>query len=163
MRLKVLTLRYDPEQGFDDSELQAFVQDRHVIAVSERFFDQDGTPVWALLISYRDPKLPAALKPRQERQDKVDWRTDLSEPDRMLYDALRTWRNDLAAARGIANYTVAKNRVLADIARLRPKSRTELMTISGIGERTASEYGDSMLQLVVTPLGDAATEVSHVA
>ncbi len=101
MRLKVFTLPYEPERGFDDMAMQEFVADKHVISVIERFFEHEGAPVWALLLSYREPERAVSVRPAINRQNKPDWRQSLAEPDRPLYDVLRTWRNALAEKQGI--------------------------------------------------------------
>ena len=71
------------------------VADRHVLSGTHQFFDHEGSPVWALLVSYRDPERPAALKPTLTKKGKPDWRAMLSEPERPAFDALRDWRNAL--------------------------------------------------------------------
>jgi superfamily II DNA helicase RecQ len=148
MKLKVFTLAYHPDRGFDDLEMQEFMRDRHVLSVTERFFEYQNAPVWALLVTYRQPERPSALKPQLRRNGKPDWRSMVPEPDRALFDALRDWRNNLADARGIPGYNIAKNQHLVDIVKLKPTTRHELMTVAGIGEKRAAEYGESILMVL---------------
>ncbi len=52
MKLKVFTLAYHPDRGFDDLEMQEFMRDQCVLSVTERFFEYQNAPVWALLVTY---------------------------------------------------------------------------------------------------------------
>ena len=56
MKVQIFTLRYDRnKEQFDDTKLNEFVATGiDVIDVREHFFSCDGTPVWALLVSYRE-------------------------------------------------------------------------------------------------------------
>lgn len=93
MKLKVVTLRFDDETGgFDDRELLDFVGDedqpREVLEVSEHFFVHDRRPTWALLLSYRDIPRPGEKKTEARK----DWRAELDDRGRLLFDEVRKWR-----------------------------------------------------------------------
>jgi ATP-dependent DNA helicase RecQ len=68
--------------------------------------------------------------------------------DRELFEALRTWRRDAAAARGVAPFVLMGDRTLRDVATVRPSSLRALGMISGIGEVRLREDGPALLQLV---------------
>ncbi len=150
MKLKVFTLRINPETGvFDDSELQAFLEHHEALAVHEHFFLQEQVPTWALMVSYRDPtaEQPRAL-PGLRGERRATAPVEVSAEDKPLYEALRRWRNERAKRQGRPAYVLFSNRQLADISRLRPTTLVALQEIEGIGEGRAKEMGREVLALV---------------
>lgn len=65
----------------------------------------------------------------------------------------------MARTRGIPSYNIAKNQQLLDITRLRPVSRTERLTVAGIGEEKAAEYGNAILKVLATHASEGAKNV----
>ncbi len=157
MKLKAFTLAYDSERcAFDDTELQAFLTDKRVLDVSERFFVHDGAPVWALLVSYRSDGGPSAVR-RSTRDggERVDWRNQVPEPDRPMYDTLRQWRNQRAQADGKPAYVLLTNRQLATIASARPTTLAQLSAVDGVGEARLKAFGEALLTVIAQGPSDA--------
>jgi ATP-dependent DNA helicase RecQ len=73
---------------------------------------------------------------------------DLDTGGRALFEALRRWRLETARRDGVPPYVVASDRSLRDVARLRPRSRDELLLAYGIGESRAARYGGALLEIV---------------
>ncbi len=61
--------------------------------------------------------------------------------------ALKTWRDEKAAAMGKPRYFVLKNKTLAEIAAKNPQTPEELKGIYGIGEARAEQFGEEILSL----------------
>lgn len=70
--------------------------------------------------------------------------------DRDLFETLRTWRRDTAAARNIAPFVVLGDRTLRDLAAMRPSSIERLRIVSGIGEVRLREHGNELLRMIDT-------------
>ena len=68
--------------------------------------------------------------------------------DRGLFEALRAWRRDLAASRGVAPFVILGDRTLREIAAVRPSSLERLRAIAGIGEVRLREHGEELLRLL---------------
>ncbi len=68
--------------------------------------------------------------------------------DRDLFEALRTWRRDAAAARGIPPFVVFGDRTLREIAAVRPSSIERLRSITGVGETKLREHGSDVMRVV---------------
>jgi ATP-dependent DNA helicase RecQ len=68
--------------------------------------------------------------------------------DRPLFEALKSWRKDVAHAQGVPPYVVFHDRTLLDIARARPASAMELGRVGGVGEGKLARYGAAVLKLV---------------
>jgi superfamily II DNA helicase RecQ len=78
----------------------------------------------------------------------VDYKQILSPEDFAVFVKLRQWRKTAAEKEGIPVYTIFTNEQLAEIARLRVGSKTELGRIEGIGEGRLKKYGDEVLQVL---------------
>ena len=68
--------------------------------------------------------------------------------DRELFTKLRSLRKEIADAEDIAPYIVFNDATLAELARVKPKSTSEFLTINGIGDTKLLRYGQPFLQLI---------------
>jgi hypothetical protein len=71
---------------------------------------------------------------------------DVGHPE--LFEALKTWRSEKAAAEGVAHYRVLHQRTLVQIAVHLPDSLAALKAVKGIGDRLAERYGEELVALV---------------
>jgi DNA helicase-2/ATP-dependent DNA helicase PcrA len=67
-----------------------------------------------------------------------------------LYDDLKRWRKDRAAADGVPAYVIFHDTTLGAIAERRPTTLGELSTISGVGPSKLERYGDELLGVVAS-------------
>lgn len=148
MKLKAFTLRFDEDTGrFDTRDFDEFVDKNNCIAVYEHFFVHEGLPRWAILVTRREDHVnTTTVEGRQARQD---WRSELTDEDRGVYDALRHWRNERARREGRPPYVLLTNRQMAAVASGRPTTIAALRDIDGIGEARATAYGEEALAVVV--------------
>ena len=72
----------------------------------------------------------------------------LDARDQPLFDRLKAWRRETAAAAGVPAYVILHDRVLREIACRRPASTAELGTIAGIGENKLRRFAAALLALV---------------
>jgi ATP-dependent DNA helicase RecQ len=99
---------------------------------------------WQVL---RGEVTPQLLKPadhkskRQSRAAVESW----EGVDRELFEQLRAYRRREATERSVPPYVVFSDATLRDLARHRPTSEDELLTIHGIGAKKCAEYGDDLL------------------
>jgi ATP-dependent DNA helicase UvrD/PcrA len=70
------------------------------------------------------------------------------ESDAPLYEALVEWRGKLSRASGAPAYVVFNNATLAAIAAARPRNRSALLALPGVGPVKVERYGDAVLALV---------------
>jgi ATP-dependent DNA helicase RecQ len=68
--------------------------------------------------------------------------------DVRLFEALRAWRRERAAAQHVPPYVIFHDATLAEIARRRPKSSEALQGVSGVGQSKLQRYGSAVLELV---------------
>ncbi len=74
--------------------------------------------------------------------------SDGLDPDgQRVFDALRSWRLERARSDGVPPYVVFHDRTLAEIARQRPRTRTGLFAIDGVGPAKLERYADEILEV----------------
>lgn len=166
MNIRAFTLRLDPETGlFDDAEMRSFLEGRDVLEIHQHMVSDGASPVWALLIRYREARKEGALRdgrgPRNDSTPKTDWRALLSPEERVRYDALRRWRNDRSKKEGRPAYSLFNNEHLAAIARNLPTSPSALREIEGVGDTRIRQYGAEVVNLLKSLVG-APTEAASV-
>ncbi len=69
-------------------------------------------------------------------------------PPDPIFDALRACRRDLAAEAGVPPYVIFHDATLREMAQIRPKSRTDLALVTGVGTRKLEAYGDAFLAVL---------------
>jgi len=82
-------------------------------------------------------------KRRKSRSEAESW----EGVDTALFESLRKFRRDLAAARGVPAYIILGDRSLREVARLRPKTLAQLAEVYGIGEKKLADLGSKILEV----------------
>lgn len=72
----------------------------------------------------------------------------VSETDRPLFEALRSWRAAAAKAQHVPPYVIFHDRTLAEIAVVKPGTRAMLASLNGVGEAKLAHYGEAVLEVV---------------
>jgi DNA helicase-2/ATP-dependent DNA helicase PcrA len=65
-----------------------------------------------------------------------------------LFERLRGWRRDRAAADGVPPYVVFHDKTLALIAEAKPRSSVALLEIAGVGPAKVERYAEDVLALI---------------
>ena len=69
-----------------------------------------------------------------------------SDPDTELRDFLREWRTATARAEGVPSFVVLHDAALDNLVRAKPSNLTELLRVSGFGQKKAEAYGEQILE-----------------
>ena len=80
-----------------------------------------------------------------ERKDPAG---NLPQADAPLYDALVEWRRRISRASGAPAYVVFHDTTLVAVVEAKPRTRTDLLAVAGIGPIKAERYGAEVLALV---------------
>ncbi len=70
---------------------------------------------------------------------------DLSADEEALFQRLKSLRLSLAKERGVAAFIIFSDQSLADMARRRPKTKTEFSDVHGVGEKKVRDFADVFL------------------
>ncbi len=88
--------------------------------------------------------LPGLSAPVESRTDLVD----LAPHDTALYDRLVNWRSQEASEQRVPPYVIAHNTMLREIARVRPTSVDQLLSVGGFGKTRVERYGEAIVRIV---------------
>jgi ATP-dependent DNA helicase RecQ len=84
----------------------------------------------------------------QQKQARGPEQSVASDIDPELREYLREWRRDTAKEQNVPAFVVMHDTTLDEICRIRPRSISELLSVSGIGERKAELYGRLILDVL---------------
>jgi len=150
MQVRVLTMRYQGSvQGFSEDELRKATFGREVLSVEQHFFVHGGVPHLTLVLTLSDGEDVVSFGGRRRfTSDAPDPAEKLPPERKTLYQALKSWRNELAKAQGRPAYTIARNGQLAELVMKAPKSLAEIKEIEGCGEAFCRLYGKDILKML---------------
>jgi ATP-dependent DNA helicase RecQ len=97
------------------------------------------------------PERPGGRPAKAKKKRGQSWTEILSgaaEPEPGLFDALKRWRREESARRGVPAYVVLHDATLEALACARPKSLDALGEIPGIGPAKLAAYGPALLAIV---------------
>jgi len=80
----------------------------------------------------------------QSRVETESWH----DVDRSLFERLRTVRLEIARARSVPPYVIFHDATLREMARVRPRSVDELLSVKGVGARKADDLGETFLAAI---------------
>lgn len=84
----------------------------------------------------------------QRSGNTLDPRIVLDQECALAFNHLRVRRAKIAADKNIAEYHIAHDKTLHDIARLRPGRLQDLTTVRGLGKRNLELYGQEWIQVM---------------
>ena len=148
MKLRVFSIPFDPQTGFDNSEIDSFCTENEIIEMKNHWFEYGGLPWLAVLVTYNDSEKSVSGSNIQVRKKEKDPRGGLTAEEKLIYDALRDWRSLRANSDGVPTYLVFNNKHLAELARHCPKTKKDLGAISGIGPGKIERYSEDVFSIL---------------
>ena len=92
-------------------------------------------------------RAPKARKPTKGAKPAAPDRPHL-EGDEALYLELKALRKQLADAKGVPAYVVFSDATLQEMARSRPRTDEDFLTVGGVGPRKLTQYGDAFMEVI---------------
>ncbi|MBL8217568.1 MAG: RecQ family ATP-dependent DNA helicase [Bryobacterales bacterium] len=80
-----------------------------------------------------------------------------------LFDHLRKWRAELAKTLKLPPFVILNDATLRDLCEKQPRTRAELLKVSGIGEFKADVYGEEILEGLRRFFGESAPKAAVVS
>ena len=102
---------------------------------------------WQMMRGQQDVRLTrsgSTAATRRSRAEEISW----EGVNTQIFDALRTWRREVASRKGMAPFTIFHDSTLREISRVRPTTLPGLHMISGVGEGKLREHGEAVLEIV---------------
>ena len=116
-------------------------QEYHVVQLT----DISDSILNGATILMKTPK--KAPKISEEKQPKKSAASQ-SDIDHSLFEKLRTLRLEIARAEKVPPYIVFSDKTLVQMCLLKPKTRTEMLQVSGVGEMKYAKYGEKFLDIL---------------
>ena len=91
---------------------------------------------------------PAPKSRRKNKTPAAAIDTAAAPANPVLFEALRAWRTEQAAAQKVPAYHLFSQKTLYALAAAAPKTEAELAGIHGIGPKKLAQYGAALLDLV---------------
>jgi superfamily II DNA helicase RecQ len=110
----------------------------------ERYESDDGYPLLRVARTDDPPRIAAV--PAAPANGGA-----ASPADEALFERLRAWRRETAAAAAVPPYVVLADKTLRALAAARPTEAGELATVPGIGPAKLERYGTALLELMEAP------------
>lgn len=70
-----------------------------------------------------------------------------------LFEALRTKRRALAQEQGVPPFMIFSDKALHEMARLKPRTPTDFLAVSGVGQVKLARYGEAMMGVIRETMG----------
>jgi superfamily II DNA helicase RecQ len=147
-----------PDESGSLEPFNRFLRGHMVVQIAREMVRTPNGAYWSLLVEYLDGQTERTMEPRAGKTARVDYKTVLSPEDFAVFSRLREARKKLSEERGLPVYAVLTNEQLAEIARKRPASETELKGIDGIGDNRATSFGPTLLAAIPGKGSEGAPE-----
>lgn len=95
-----------------------------------------------------NPRSLRVLKSQEKVICKLSEDTEEKVINKDLFNKLRIWRKNKANSQGIKPYIIFSDTTLMELANKNPKTKDELMSIRGMGEKKYERYGEDILKIM---------------
>ena len=95
-------------------------------------------------LNYAQTKFNINCYASSQRSTKID------APNPELYNALKQWRDTICEEEGIPIFMIASHASLKEICTYLPKTKRDLLLISGFGKAKVDKYGDEIIDFIET-------------
>lgn len=130
-QIKYRLLLFVAENGF---RLEKFLSEKAIISMGDK-----------------DKKEKAVRKEKKKAasaSQKIEVPSDILHPE--LFEKLVKWRYGKSREKQVPAYVILQQKALIGVANLLPKTKQELEAIPYLGDKSISNYGDELLEMVQT-------------
>lgn len=139
MNVKVFNIRLNKDCFQEDqNSMNEFLNSVDVKLSSANFVTTETLGFWSVVIIYEE-KIGVVNRINEQ---------ELEPEEKIIFIALKQWRNDLAEKLGWSAFRVCHNSHLISIAKIKPQTLDELKNIKSFGERRSINYGDDIISLL---------------
>lgn len=164
MRIKTFEIRIDPmTRERDERAVNDFISTVRVSRLHCGCLRSRSS--WTVMVVYNEQPGTAAAEQAARIGESVPEGVELTPLECERFDALRTWRNDRAAAMGHKPFVIASNRDLINVAQSAVETPDDLLSIAGFGPRKVERYGEeiiAVLDSVAEPVSELVSELVSV-
>jgi superfamily II DNA helicase RecQ len=146
VHLKVFHIRLTKEHlQADQDRINGFME---TVAVKKTATELvQGQPnFWSILVFYEEAKAaqPKVISDKLSVTDE----NELTDEEKVIYEALKIWRQDKATQLNVPAFMVCRNAELITIAKVKPETLADLEAIKGFAEQKTTKFGDDIIALL---------------
>jgi superfamily II DNA helicase RecQ len=143
INIKVFNIRLTKEFcQADQAKLNAFLDSVEVKLTSTNFVTTGTVDFWSVVIFFSAKQL------KKDKTAEVFSEQQLSQEEALVFQALKTWRNDLARRLEWSSFRICHNSHLLAVAKSKPETLEALESIPGFGKTRTEKYGDAILSVL---------------
>lgn len=128
---------------------------------SKEFMGSDESIVMKMA-KEQEPQ-PKEKSEKRARKSKAIKDAGLTELDENLFGKLRSLRSEIAREEKVPPYIVFSDKTLVHMCSVKPGTKTEMLSVSGVGEFKFEKYGERFLECVKAEVKTAAKIVESPA
>ena len=128
-----------------EEELNRFLRSHRAVSVQKQLVNNGDTPCWCFCVEYLSN---SSLPEGKGGRPRADYKEILSANDFAVFARLRDARKQLAATEAIPVYAVCTNEQLAEMAKARAATLSDLKKIDGFGDAKAEKFGETFLGVI---------------
>lgn len=113
---------------------------------------EDGEPVTMKMA--KEPEHPAKIKEGKKPKKGKAAGISLLDSDEGLFEKLRALRTEIAKEEGVPPYIVFSDKTLVSMCMVKPGTKSEMLSVSGVGEFKFEKYGERFLECVKAEVGE---------
>ncbi len=145
MPIKHFHLRLSKEHITEDElRINEFMSTVKVTGNHAHLLTVGSTSYWSIIVFYEEENKAGA----NDASIEVKEIAPLTQQEQARYEALKNWRRAKASELAVADFIIAHNRELMDIARLSSPTKEMLLEVKGFSEKKWEKYGMDILDVV---------------
>lgn len=117
---------------------------------SETVLNEEATII--MKMAKEQERSPSIKKEKKAKKKKTAAGIILSADEEQMFEHLRCLRMEISKAEKVPPYVVFSDKTLMLMCRIGPKSKSEMLEISGVGEFKMEKYGEQFLAALNTEL-----------
>ena len=102
----------------------------------------------AVLMKMAKEQEPAAKAQKMRKGRAGAESREMGEGEQSLFERLRALRTQIAREEKVPPYIVFSDKTLVDMCMKKPRTKAEMLAVSGVGEFKYGKYGERFLQCV---------------
>lgn len=149
MKIRTFNIRMDDHLQSDEETLNAFMETVTIKKTATEFVT-DKVNYWSIIVYYDSERMVKSDSIMSAPSEKISFPSDsiLDTEERIVFNALQRWRNDIAIKTSLPGYMICNKSELVTISKVRPKSLEELGKIKGFSSKKILKYGNDVLALL---------------
>lgn len=144
-----------------EDELNSFLSRHRIVVIDQQWHTQGDCAMWCYRVEYvnsRADEPPSnGAGGKSSMKGRVDYRELLKPTQFVIYSKLRDLRSAIALSEGCPVYAVFTNAQLASMVTNCVSTRTQLESITGVGDSRKARFADRMLEILAIEFGGVET------